>query len=124
MQFPFDSHKCALEFELSDHLIVDNSARDGNKTNSTDEEENENGEGCVSSSLGPIGRVLSDVELQLQQCTQLLSSEYESDEWHLSDLTIGTKDYEFTLSERRNSRRVLNIRVTSDLYEYSTYTVQ
>lgn len=109
-QFPFDVQECFLKFELPDHLIIDaqTAAAGGVKeagggSNSSDGKEASANAKYNSPALGPIGRVLSDVELELEHYSQLLSSEYESDEWLLVDLIISLRDYEFMQFERNAS---------------------
>ena len=71
----FDTQTCSLEFELPDHMIFDHNL---NATKDAKRDE------CKSEGLGAVGRVLSHVDIVLEQCSQLISNDYESDEWLLA----------------------------------------
>lgn len=84
--FPFDNQTCKLEFQMPDHLIVDDYGQSG-----------------VNETTKFANDVLSDLQIDLQPDTQLLSTAYASDEWLLRDVSVGFTDFQFNVYKKVNS---------------------
>lgn len=84
--FPFDNQTCKLEFQMPDHLIVDNVEQqsDSNDANFAKE-------------------VLSDLQIDVHLDTQLLANAYASDEWLLRDVAATFTDFQFKLYKKGNN---------------------
>ena len=48
--------------------------------------------------------VLSDVLLEVTECTQMLERNFSNDEWSVSDVSISSNEYEFTVFEKTGKR--------------------
>ena len=85
--FPFDLQECKLEFQMPDHLIID----DNNKNLSD-----------IDNKFA--ARILSDLTLNIKQNKQLVSVVYPSDEWLLYDVNLTFQDYEFKLFKKEGEK--------------------
>ena len=48
--------------------------------------------------------VLSDVLLEVIECTQMLERNFSNDEWSVSDVSISSNEYEFTVFDKMGKR--------------------
>ena len=112
MQFPFDVQECLLELVLPDHFIFDD--ENGVRTNKTINISPR----CEDTKRSPLytgalkemkieqvrSWVLSDVLVEVIECTQMLERNFSSDEWSVSDVSISSNEYEFTVFDKMGKR--------------------
>lgn len=128
VQFPFDSQTCFLEFDVPDHIIFNKPRKkrspdigalkhEENKLPTSglfqlldgDEEISLQKDECRADRIerdmeNLVEDFLSDVKLDVNQCIQVLETEYTSDEYFINDIFISAKNFDFTIKSKRNKK--------------------